>query len=281
MRIRAIKPEFWTHTVMSRLPHDSRLMAIALLNLSDDEGYFEADIEYIRASVMFREESTNVRRMIDDLSRIGYIELCFEGSDRPIGKVVAFADHQRIDRPKPSKLKGLWIDDQSTTNRRTLDDQSRWKGREGNREEREKESAQNSVNLPAPKQATTTIPTVEEVIACGQMIGLGSEDCRQWHADRTAEGWADANGITIGNWRRWLTGYRDRLRVAPKNKPQSADSSFWKDSKRLELVEREIKQIRDRSGTDQFGVLTVDDKTKEKFNRLLAERKELKGKLGL
>jgi DNA replication protein DnaT len=69
MRIRTIKPEFWQHPVMSRLPYDTRILALGLLNLADDEGYFSADTDYIRGAVLFREDSSNVRRMLDELSR--------------------------------------------------------------------------------------------------------------------------------------------------------------------------------------------------------------------
>lgn len=123
MRIRTIKPEFWAHPIMSRLPYDSRILALGLLNLSDDEGYFDADPDYIRGAVLFREDSSNVRRMLDELSRNGWITLC--GSpERPIGRVINFRKHQRVDRPQPSRLKQYALDESSTNDRRPLDDQS-------------------------------------------------------------------------------------------------------------------------------------------------------------
>lgn len=123
MRIRTIKPEFWAHPIMSRLPYDSRILALGLLNLSDDEGYFDADPDYIRGAVLFREDSSNVRRMLDELSRSGWITL--SGTpERPIGRVINFRKHQRVDRPQPSRLKQYALDESSTNDRRPLDDQS-------------------------------------------------------------------------------------------------------------------------------------------------------------
>ena len=132
MRIRTIKPEFWQHPVMSRLPYDTRILALGLLNLADDEGYFSADTDYIRGAVLFREDSSNVRRMLDELSRSGWITLC--GSpERPIGRVVNFRKHQRVDRPQPSRLKQYALDESSTNDRRPLDDQStQEQGKESN-----------------------------------------------------------------------------------------------------------------------------------------------------
>ena len=123
MRIRTVKPEFWAHPVMSRLPYDTRILALGLLNLADDEGYFDADPDYIRGSVLFREDSSNVRRMLDELSRSEWITLCGR-PERPIGRVVNFRKHQRVDRPQPSRLKQYALDESSTNDRRALDDQS-------------------------------------------------------------------------------------------------------------------------------------------------------------
>jgi hypothetical protein len=123
MRIRTVKPEFWVHPVMSRLPYDTRILALGLLNAADDEGYFDADPAYIRGAVLFREDSSNVRRMLDELSRSGWITLCGT-PERPIGCVVNFRKHQRVDRPQPSRLKQYALVESSTNDRRVLDDQS-------------------------------------------------------------------------------------------------------------------------------------------------------------
>ena len=123
MRIRTVKPEFWAHPVMSRLPYDTRILGLGLLNLADDEGYFDADPDYIRGAVLFREDSSNVRRMLDELSRSEWLTLCGR-PERPIGRVVNFRMHQRVDRPQPSRLKQYALDESSTNDRRALDDQS-------------------------------------------------------------------------------------------------------------------------------------------------------------
>lgn len=62
------------------------------------------------------------------------------------------------------------------------------------------------------KGRTTSIPTVEEVIARGGMIGLTEQECRDWHRDMTAAGWADRHGADVGNWASYLVGHRNRLR---------------------------------------------------------------------
>ena len=136
MRIRTVKPEFWSHPVMGRMDGQAQALALGLLNLSDDEGYFQADASVVRSALRpFDDESTTTRRCIDELSRVGWIEVRKHATHGAIGRVVNFAKHQRIDRPKDSNLKQYWddgrIDESSTTNRRIIDDESTL---EGNRE---------------------------------------------------------------------------------------------------------------------------------------------------
>lgn len=105
-RIRTIKPEFWRHAVMATLPDETQLLALALLTASDDFGYFEADARLIRGEVMpFREDLARISRSVAKLSEVGWIEVreCAGHSD--VGRVVNWERHQRVDHPKPSKLK--------------------------------------------------------------------------------------------------------------------------------------------------------------------------------
>lgn len=122
MRIRTVKPEFWTHPVFSRLDDSARLMAIGLLNLADDEGVFVAHPTIVRNALRaFDEDSTKTREVLDTLSKVGWIEIRYHPEQGPVGKVVNFTKHQRIDRPSPSKLQTYF---DSSSPRRSLDDHS-------------------------------------------------------------------------------------------------------------------------------------------------------------
>lgn len=106
MRIRTIKPDFWTHPVLSRLPDFTRLIAIGLLNLADDEGYFNADKMMVRSSIMpFSEDSVSIHGALSELSLCDYIELKKHPTYGMIGLVKNFKKHQVINRPRPSTLK--------------------------------------------------------------------------------------------------------------------------------------------------------------------------------
>ena len=107
-RIRTIKPEFWTDEDISSISEPARLLAIGILNQCDDEGYFKANPMLLKAAVFpLCEPSVSIHVMLSELSEIGYI-LISEGTDgKQYGKVRTFKSHQRVNRPSPSKIKGL------------------------------------------------------------------------------------------------------------------------------------------------------------------------------
>lgn len=129
-RIRSIKPEFWTDEDLSELPPETHMLAAALLNHADDEGYFKANPRLVQATCCpLREDSTSIRRSLDELSRVGYIRL-YEGPDgKRYGLIRNFTRHQKIDRPSPSKISPMIrnlepVDTDSTRTRRGFDEDS-------------------------------------------------------------------------------------------------------------------------------------------------------------
>lgn len=107
-RIRTIKPEFWTNEELAETSEPARLLAIGLLNHSDDEGYFKAHKSLIKAVVFpLTEPSLSIHECLKQLSKAGYIRL-FKGKDgKEYGKVINFDLHQRVNRPSDSKIKPL------------------------------------------------------------------------------------------------------------------------------------------------------------------------------
>ena len=105
-RIRTIKPEFWRHPVISRLPDQIQLMALALLSMADDEGYFHADPAIVRGEVMpFREDLARISECLAHLSKVGWIDLWDHPEQGQMGVVVNWSKHQKIDHASKSKLK--------------------------------------------------------------------------------------------------------------------------------------------------------------------------------
>jgi len=115
MRIRTIKPEFWTSEDIARLSDKAKLLAIGLLNYSDDHGYFNANPNLILAAIFPHEIGTPVHILLDELQKpnaLGesFIEVCTGKDGRQIGRVAKFDDHQNVNRAKESKLKPFWVD---------------------------------------------------------------------------------------------------------------------------------------------------------------------------
>lgn len=117
-RIRTIKPDFWRDESLASVSPEAALLAIGLLNHADDEGYFNAHPKLIESDIFpLRELSCTITVMIDELHRIGYIEL-YKGHDgKRYGHICNFSKHQVINKKNPSKIKGLCelLDDSVTT----------------------------------------------------------------------------------------------------------------------------------------------------------------------
>lgn len=137
MRIRTIKPEFWTSETLAPLSDKAKLLAIALLNYADDEGFFWANPILIKSALFpFLDESKTIPRCVQELSGVGYIRLGKTPDGRSVGEVVNFKKHQRIDKPKPSIIgRFVTFQDESKTNPRNVQDASKEEQGTGNREQ--------------------------------------------------------------------------------------------------------------------------------------------------
>ena len=121
-RIRTVKPEFWSHPVLSKVEDETRLAALGLLNFADDEGYFQAAPGLIRSQLWpLDEDSTKARRVLAQLIKVGWIQVREHLEYGAIGLVVGFTKHQKIDRPSPSRIRHYY---DSTNDRRALDERS-------------------------------------------------------------------------------------------------------------------------------------------------------------
>lgn len=109
-RIRTIKPEFWTDEELSELPAETHMLAAALLNYADDEGYFNANPKLVKAACCpLREDSVSTHEGLQQLANIGYIKLGTAPDGKRYGLIVGFTRHQKVNRPTPSKINKLCI----------------------------------------------------------------------------------------------------------------------------------------------------------------------------
>ena len=268
-----MKPEAWSHPVLARLDDSVRLAAVALLNVADDEGYFHADPALIRASIFpFDESSSKARRVLDELSRIGHIDIREHPERGPIGMIVNFGKHQRIDRKTPSKIKHYY---DSSSPRRVLVESSLPEQGTGNREQGRtspaspKESTGADSGAPAADalaDARPTPPTLDESRvapaaetpleqACGLLwAALSANGCRGTASHPSVVEMARC-GVTVGELKAAIAEARksnegvltppyiavivERLR-STKAAPKTRGAKWASDDQALEVKAREL-----------------------------------------
>ena len=98
MRNRMIKKEFWhSHRILSISPYE-RLMFIAMFNVADDD--------LTMKSVCYACDENITISMVEDyiknLLGVGLIEL---NNERTLIRITNWKNHQRIDKPTPSRHK--------------------------------------------------------------------------------------------------------------------------------------------------------------------------------
>jgi hypothetical protein len=138
-RIRTVKPEFWANEALSAQPEPTHLLAGALLNYADDEGFFNANIGLIKAACSpLREPSVSIQESLTRLSAIDFLRLGSTPDGRRWGFVVKFTEHQRVNRPTPSKIRDLpieWDDSETTHGALTEPSLPEGKGKEQGKEQ--------------------------------------------------------------------------------------------------------------------------------------------------
>lgn len=116
-RIRTLKPEFWSNEKLASLTFPARLLAIALLNYADDEGFFNANPRLVEAFAFPLDQGVKIPVLLRELSGIGYV--CFReasglndqngsGTTKTLGFIPGFVGHQYVSKPKASALRPFW-----------------------------------------------------------------------------------------------------------------------------------------------------------------------------
>jgi hypothetical protein len=150
-RIRTIKPEFTQDEELSSLPAETHLLAAGLLCYSDDDGYFNSNHGLVKAAVFpLRETSVSIHDMLTQLANIGFVRLGTAADGKNYGQVVKFTEHQRVNRPTPSKINQLpikWKESVSTHGSLTEGSLPEGKGKEGKGREENLLLEQNSSSV--------------------------------------------------------------------------------------------------------------------------------------
>jgi 5-methylcytosine-specific restriction endonuclease McrA len=100
-RIRTIKPEFWTDSLMVSLPYEARLLFIGMWNFADDYGCLEDDPDRLAMQVLPNED-VDVDLLIDLLVAAERLNRMEAADGTRFLQILHFDEHQKIDhRSKP------------------------------------------------------------------------------------------------------------------------------------------------------------------------------------
>jgi len=115
------------------------MLAAALLNYVDDEGYFNANPKLVKSECLpLREPSVSVHDSLISLQNIGWLRLGTAENGRIYGHILTFSDHQVINRKTPSKIKAMRISWEGSRSTHTqLSEPSHLEGKGNKEKERE------------------------------------------------------------------------------------------------------------------------------------------------
>lgn len=110
-RIRTIKPEFFTSLTIASLAVEARLTFIGLWTHVDDEGRCVDDTRLVRAALWPLDDRSfaDVENDLTELSRASLIRR-YEANGKRYLSVSGWGEHQKINRPTPSKLPSPPVD---------------------------------------------------------------------------------------------------------------------------------------------------------------------------
>lgn len=104
MRIRTIKPEFWTDSFMVNLPPIARLIFISLWSAADDHGLVQDEPERIAMLLMPKEDWTVFDDWLQFFEETNRISLMSDDSGFTFYQINNWEKHQRVDRPSKSRI---------------------------------------------------------------------------------------------------------------------------------------------------------------------------------
>jgi len=157
VRIRTVKPEFFSHPEVASVSIPARLLLISLWTQADDEGRLYDQPTKIRGLAFAEEDKVNVPRMLAELEAAQRI-LRYIAEEKHCIQIVHFDRHQRVNRRTPSVIPPPLLTDPSVRTHGGLTEDSplEGKGRERNREGK---------GTIAPRERDALFETIAEV--CG------------------------------------------------------------------------------------------------------------------
>lgn len=108
MRIRTIKPEFFSSLTIHELPIPARLTFIGMWNYADDEGRERCDERLLKAAIWPLDSEIGPDEVVEHVAAIERVGLAsrYEVAGRCYYQIRNWHEHQTISKPRPSALPG-------------------------------------------------------------------------------------------------------------------------------------------------------------------------------
>lgn len=105
-RIRTIKPQHWNDRELPNISMQAHLLWLSMWNFADDTGVIENDLHLIKSQSFPRRQDIDpaaLQGWINELLQYRFI-LSFSYDNVPFFLIRTFSEHQKIDKPQPSKI---------------------------------------------------------------------------------------------------------------------------------------------------------------------------------
>lgn len=105
-RIRTVKPEHWNDKHLPSITLQAHLLWIGIWNFSDDKGVIENDPFFIKSQIFPRRKDIRLEQVEQWLDQLVQARFLVPFTYNNVGYLVSrtFLAHQKIDKPKPSKV---------------------------------------------------------------------------------------------------------------------------------------------------------------------------------
>jgi hypothetical protein len=210
-RIRSLKPEHKTHRKVGPLSDRQYRLWVGMITEADDEGRLVADAEQLRALIFAYQPRTTAAHIaadLDRLSAVGLIRL-YVVNDTTYADLPSWRDHQRVERPSPSKLPPYCY---SSNDHRLLTEDSvkTPAGSEGIKDQGEDQGEETPGRAAAAEPASPASPRARIRFDSrqGQIVGIEQPDLERWRALYPAVD-LDRETKKAGEW---LTNHPERRR---------------------------------------------------------------------
>ena len=249
MRIRSVKPEFWSHPMHGKISESAALLALASLSYADDEGRFKLEFVGMKAALFtYRALAVPLEEAFKELVAVRWFqvyEAVFEGEKIPFCQVVTFRRHQYINKRVPSRFPAppVALPEQSGSPPVALPEQSgsptalvvagldRIGGDRNGEEGMGDARADRGVRDFQP-------PKLEEVLMVASMRAVPDDCARAWFHDRASVNWIFKHE-EITDWRQNLQGFAVRWRGIEEKNRSSRKSGAAPGSVAAQMAERD------------------------------------------